>query len=168
MVSIKVDISGALREVERLRRRIDKAMELAVHEVTLGIAVPAARAAVSFTGPTAPIGQLGTRTGQLLMQVQARFYRLRSGEPAASVRVRGNRAHIAAFNERGTKSHGRYGVSKKGKSRFQLRRAAALRGTSALPARRMFATAFAQSKAQMEAALKAAFEKHFNRLENFQ
>lgn len=162
VVSIKVDLSEALKEVERIRKRIDRAMTLAVREVTLGIAVPAVRQAVSFTGEHAPIGRLGTRTGQLLSQVAPKFYRLKDGTPGGSVRVRGTRAFIAAFHEKGTQSHGRYGVSKTGKTRAQLRKSAARKGTSALPARRMLATAFAQIKTQMEIALKASFEKHFN------
>jgi hypothetical protein len=165
MFTIDVKVDAAIMELDRIQEKARRAADAAVHEATTGIAMPAMRSALSFKGKKAPVGQLGSRTGLLVRQLEAKFFTRLSGEPSASIRVRGTegkRNIIAAWHEKGTRSHGRYGVKRRaGKSRDQLRRAAARRGTSPLPARAMFGTVFKAIQSQLEALLKTSFERHF-------
>lgn len=144
MVDLTIDMSKPIADIQKLTDHAKIADKAAVQEVARSFVVPAMKAAVSFTGPRAPMGMLGIRTGRLHNQVKARFFRGRDGMWNASVRVIGDRAYIAKFNEKGTSKHGKKG--------------------GPLPARRMFATVGAALRSAIEARMVAEFERNMRAL----
>lgn len=128
-VEIKIDTSG----LDQLVKDIQDAESKAAREVARSIVVPAMRQAVSFAGDSAPIGQLGTRTGRLRMQMKAKFWRGKDGLTNGSVKVIGDRAFIARFAETGTKRQ---------------------------PARKMFEIVGRNLRLAIERAMVASFERH--------
>lgn len=162
MFDVTINVDGVIKGMNDLARDIRLADAAAVREVSQTIVIPAMKRAVSYSGKRAPIGQLGTRTGQLRNQIKLKpWIGKTDGLANGSVRVRGTRSHIARFNEEGTKSHGRYrggGKIGQGHTRETLRRQSA--GHSGLPARKMFATVGAAIRAQAEAGLVASFERN--------
>ena len=137
---LKVD-HGSLLQLTADAQLADKK---AVRFVAESIVIPAMRVSVSFTGKTAPIGMLGTRTGRLLSQVKAKYWKSRDGLHNGSVKVKGDRAYIARFHEKGTKKHGKHG--------------------GPLPARKMFATVGIAIKSTVEGALVREFEANMKAL----
>jgi hypothetical protein len=92
------------------------------------------RTALSFAGarPT-PLGQLGTVSGRTRRQLRVKVFRGRDGLTNASIKVRGDRAHIARFGEEGTKRQ---------------------------PARKMFETVGRLLRTTIEQQFVAAFERN--------
>jgi HK97 gp10 family phage protein len=99
----KIDFSQA-GNLNQLTRDIRAAELAAARDVARTITIPAMRGALSFQGPKAPVGMLGTRTGRTRAQIKAKFWVERhSGLVNGSIKVRGDRAHIARFGETGTR-----------------------------------------------------------------
>lgn len=137
---VKVDFSSAMKMLDGLNDDIRRAQDKATREVARKTIVPAVKQALSFTGGKAPLGQLGTRTGRTRSKVRARFWKGQDGLLNGAVKVMGDRAYIARFNEKGTKSHGRHG--------------------GPLPARLMFETVGRAIRGQVEGALVDALERN--------
>ena len=141
---IDLEIKMDHRSILQVSEHAKLADKKAVRFVAESIVIPAMRASVSFVGRTAPVGQLGTRTGRLLSQVKAKYWRGRDGLANGSVKVKGDRAYIARFHEKGTKKHGKHG--------------------GPLPARQMFATVGLAIKSTVEGALVREFEANMKAL----
>jgi HK97 gp10 family phage protein len=115
-------------------RTADKA---AVRKVANTLVVPAMKLAFSHTAGPTPVGMLGVRTGQTRRQIRAKFWKGRDGFTGASVKVIGNRAHIARFGEEGTRRQ---------------------------PARKMFETVGRIIRARVDSALIAEFQANMKAL----
>lgn len=144
MIDVVVNLDTA--ELDKLSKDVRDAHAAAVREVARTLIVPAAKTALSFQGEHAPIGQLGQRTSRTRNQVKGKFWKDKDGLLNGAVKVIGDRAHIARFNETGTKSHGPGG--KKGSNK------------NPLPARKMFETVGHAQRVQIEQAIAEAFERN--------
>src|SRR5262245_2386523 len=125
MVDLKIDFSGPFAEVEKLNNDVRIADKRAMKSVSESLVVPAMKRVLSFTGPKAPIGELGTRTGRLRSQVRAKFWKGRDGLANAAVKVIGDRDFVSRINEHGAKSHGRHASRQGGETREAARARAA-------------------------------------------
>lgn len=136
----KIDFSQA-GGLDRLTKDIRASELAAAREVARTIVIPAMRNALSFQGMRAPLGMLGIKSGRTRAQIKAKFWvEKRSGLVNGSVKVRGDRAHIARFHESGTKSHGK--------------------NSGPLLARKMFQTVGLVLRTGMELAFVRAFERN--------
>jgi hypothetical protein len=105
-VSVKIDKN----ELPQIVKDIRLADKKAARDVADRIVIPAMRVALRYTGSRpAPLGQLGVVSGRTKAQLGTKFWKDREGMINAAVKVIGDRAHIARFNEGGTQSHGRHG-----------------------------------------------------------
>lgn len=138
--SVTVAVDSVVGGLDKLEYSIRRAEDAAARETARTIVIPAVKEALSYSGPSAPIGRLGVVTGRTRSKVRARFWRNRSGLLNGSVRVMGNRAHIARFHEKGTRSHGRH--------------------AGPLPARRMFEITGRLIRARCEEMLVESFERN--------
>lgn len=169
MVDVSINVSGAVNTLDRALAAIVEANDLAIHDAAEVVLNPL-RVNLSHTGGKAPIGELGTRTGQLVSQTVAKYFHRRNGLLGVALKVMGDRRFIAHMNEYGTKSHGRVpgfktikgnGIFHKGKrvSRESRRMSALRHGNSALPGH----FPFAYTWRAVEAAAIAAYEESFSR-----
>src|SRR5262245_40134373 len=94
--------------VKSLDKVVQRADDRAVREAAK-FALSRLKANLNYTGPHAPVGQLGRRTGRLFRQARIKFFRSRGQLRGAALRVIGDRAFVMKFAERGTQTHGRYG-----------------------------------------------------------
>jgi hypothetical protein len=138
-IEFRVDF-GQAGGLDQLVKDIKSAEAAAAREVARTILIPAMKVAMSHSGGRAPIGRLGTRTGQTRAQIKAKFWTGKDGLTNGSVKVIGDRAHIAFFNESGTQSHGKK--------------------SGPLPARKMFETVGRALRATVERAMVTAFERN--------
>jgi hypothetical protein len=98
--TVDVDVAG----IDRLLKDIQDAQSNAIREVARMIILPPAQDALSYSGARpSPLGVLGVVTGRTRAQLKAKFWKTREGLINGSVRVIGDRAHIARFGEKGTK-----------------------------------------------------------------
>jgi hypothetical protein len=172
MLTGTVDIRGALKDVEKISGAMMKASDRAI-EVAGQAAKGPLVANLSFTGKTAPIGQLGSRTGKLRSQVTVKLFRQRNGRLGVALKVMGDRAHIMSMHEKGTASHGRYflnqgtdyKLAKRGKTRAQLRKLAAGHGRTALPARRVFEMTWKAIESTIVRIFAETFDREFDALD---
>lgn len=158
-VFVRIDTS----ELDQLNELVRASQAAAAREVAQTLIIPAMRNALSFHGLHAPVGQLGTRSGRLLSQLKTKFWKAKDGLVNGAVRIIGDRDHVSRFNELGTKSHGRR-PKVEGQTREAARAAAAARGNSALPARKMFETVGTALRAQIESQSVLLFERNMKAL----
>lgn len=135
---IDVSITMDRRQFERFVANTRAADNDAVRKVATGVVLPAMRVAFSHVGPHAPTGQLGVITDRTRQQLRARFWKARDGLMNGTVRVIGNRSHIARFGETGTKHQ---------------------------PPRRMFETVGRALRGTIESRLVAEFEQNMRALD---
>lgn len=161
-ISLDIDISGILQRLNVIDAAVLKANEAAVRAAG-AVAVTVVRGSVSFAGHPAPIGQLGTRTGRLLNQVQAKVFRShRTGLAGVAVKVIGDRAHIMRFHENGTASHGGRRRSSVSQTRRRKVKAGTRGDRGPLPARQVFAMAYLRASAEILRAYNNTFENSFS------
>jgi hypothetical protein len=140
-VSVKIDKN----ELPQIVKDIRLADKKAARDVASRIVIPAMRVAMNYTGQRpAPIGRLGAVSGETQSQLGTKFWTDRDGMTNAAVKVIGDRAHIARFNEAGTRSHGRNG--------------------SPLPAHKMFETVGRALRNTVEQTLVREFEANMRAL----
>jgi len=107
-MEITVITKGAERALDAAQTAIKKSDARAVREAAR-FALKPLKKNLSFSGATAPVGQLGKRSGRLFRQVKVKYFNRRDGMLGAAIKVKGDRSFVARFHEHGTKSHGRGG-----------------------------------------------------------
>lgn len=166
MIQMSMDSQKLKRDLQvTIFEETRKANEMAV-KVTAQYALGQLKPNLSFPGKVAPIGQLGTRTGRLLSQAGIRIFRQRNGLFGASVRILGDRAHVAHINEVGAATHGgRYGKKLQAKKAstglkgLRVRLYGGDRGP--LPARAMFALTWKRIESQMAVVYSRTFDANY-------
>src|ERR1051326_6600880 len=104
---ITTGVEAAVEFIDDLDKGIAKGAEHGIRAITRGIRARV-RERLSSSSTPARVGQLGVVSGETRRALRAAYFREKDNSLAGRVYIRKERAHIARFKEKGTRSHGKH------------------------------------------------------------